>query len=40
MFRCETKLGELRALYEAEASRIRVAMLAEIAELEIGNSNE
>jgi hypothetical protein len=34
VYRCETKLAELRALYEAECSRIRTAMLAEIAAIE------
>jgi hypothetical protein len=36
VYRAETKLAELRALYETECSRIRSAMLAEIADLEIG----
>ena len=35
-YRAETKLAELRAMYESECSRIRTAMLAEIAQLEEG----
>jgi hypothetical protein len=35
VYRAETKLAELRARYEAECSRVRAAMLAEIAELEL-----
>jgi hypothetical protein len=36
VYRAETKLAELRAMYESECSRIRTAMLAEIAALELG----
>ena len=35
-FRAEMKLADLRGQYEAECSRVRSAMLTEIAELEIG----
>jgi hypothetical protein len=35
-YRAETRLAEIRAAYEDECSRVRNAMLAEIAELEIG----
>jgi hypothetical protein len=37
-YRAETKLAKLRALYESEYSRIRTAMLTEIAELELGEN--
>lgn len=37
VYRAETKLAELRARFEDEATRIRSAMLAEIAGLEIGS---
>lgn len=36
VYRAETKLAELRGQYESECSRVRSAMLGEIAELEIG----
>jgi hypothetical protein len=36
VYRAETGLAEIRAAYEDECSRVRNAMLAEIAELEIG----
>jgi hypothetical protein len=36
VYRAETKLAELRSRYETECSRIRTAMLAEIAELKLG----
>ena len=36
VYRAETKLAELRSRYETECSRVRTAMLAEIAELELG----
>jgi hypothetical protein len=35
VYRAETKLAELRSRYEEEGSRIRAAMLAEIAALEL-----
>jgi hypothetical protein len=35
VYRAETKLAELRGLYESECSRIRTAMLAEVAAIEI-----
>ena len=40
VYRAETKLTELRARYESECSRIRTAMLAEIAQLEIEREAE
>jgi hypothetical protein len=36
VYRAETKLAELRSRYETECSRVRTAMLAEIAEFESG----
>ena len=36
VYRAEAKLAELRSLYESECSRVRTAMLVEIAQLEIG----
>ena len=40
VYRAETKLAELRGRYESECSRVRAAMLAEIAALELSEAAE
>ena len=40
VYRAETKLADLRGRYESECSRVRAAMLAEIAALELNEAAE
>lgn len=40
VYRAEMKLSDLRSHFEEECSRVRSAMLAEIAGLEIGSEGE
>ena len=40
VYRAETKLAELRGLYETECSRVRTAMLTEIAQLQIDGGGD
>jgi hypothetical protein len=40
VYRAETKLADLRGRYESECSRVRTAMLAEVAALELGEAAE
>ncbi len=37
VYRAESRLTELRSQYETECSRVRTAMLVEIASLELGD---